>query len=101
MFYLLSIADSIDDTREFRVLEWHRAPGDRCDIGALLVELESYKAVIEIRGGLVAHLRKILVAAGGTQGRGKPLALFSDASDEPLPESVAQLPPLPVDYSFF
>jgi pyruvate/2-oxoglutarate dehydrogenase complex dihydrolipoamide acyltransferase (E2) component len=76
---------------------------DRVDQGAqgtLLVELESFKAVIEIRAAQDAFLRKILVSEGESQALGKPIAVFSDTLDEPMPRSFATLQEMSVEYLF-
>jgi len=100
MFYLLVLKDSIDSGKELRVLEWHKAEGSLCGHGDLLVELESYKAVIELRVAQKAFLRKILVDVGERQALGKPVAVFSDTLEEVMPRSFAALQEMAVDYLF-
>lgn len=100
MFYLLNLKNTIQSSHELRVLEWHIKEGDFCRAGSLLVELESFKAIIELRVQQEAFLRKIVVPAGGSQGLGKPIAVFSDAIDEPMPRSFAKLQEIAVEYLF-
>ena len=100
MFYLLTLKETIDGAVELRVLEWHRAEGDRCATGSVLVELESFKAVIEIRVQKEVYLRKILVPVGGKQFLGKAVAVLSDTPDEEMPRSFADLQEMAVEYLF-
>ncbi len=69
---------------EVRVLEWHKADGDRVDKGELLVELETGKALIEVRAPAPCALRRVLVAAGAWTRLGVPVAVLSDTLDEAL-----------------
>jgi pyruvate/2-oxoglutarate dehydrogenase complex dihydrolipoamide acyltransferase (E2) component len=100
MLYLLVLKNTIDSGKELRVLEWHKKEGDLCAQGILLVELESYKAVIEIRVAHEAFLRKILVPVGERQALGKPIAVLSDSLDEEIPRSFATLQEMAVEYLF-
>lgn len=100
MFYLLVLKNSIDAGKEVRVLEWHKKEGEACAQGTLLAELESFKAVIEIRVAHEAFLRKILVPVGERQALGKPIAVLSDSPDEAIPRSFATLQEMAVDYLF-
>ena len=85
MIYMLAIPGPIEDVRELRVLEWHRATGQVVQADDLVVELETHKAIVEIRAGQKGILREILVADGGWCAIGQPLALLSDDADETLP----------------
>ena len=100
MLYVLVLKNTIESTKELRVLQWHAKEGDRCVQGTLLVELESFKAVIEIRAAQDAFLRKILVSEGESQALGKPIAVFSDTLYEPIPRSFATLQEMSVEYLF-
>jgi pyruvate/2-oxoglutarate dehydrogenase complex dihydrolipoamide acyltransferase (E2) component len=71
-----------------------------CAQGELLVELESFKAIIEIRAGQPAFLRRIIVPAGKSQALGKPLAVLSDSLSEEVPPDLGALSEMSVDYSF-
>jgi len=84
--YKLSVPSIAEDVEEFRVLDWHGDVGDRFDPGALVVELETHKAVIEVRAAQPGVLRKIIIAAGAWCQIGRPLALFSDRGDEAFDE---------------
>lgn len=86
MIYTLHIPGTLEDTREVRVLEWHGVPGDAFAAGALVVELETHKAVIEVRAGQPGVLRHRACEEGDWCPLGALLALFSDAPAEPLPE---------------
>ena len=87
MIYKLSVPMVADDVEEFRVLEWHGAVGDHFEPGALIVELETHKAVVEVRAGQAGIFRQLFAEDGGWCQIKVPLALFSDAEDEALPEA--------------
>ncbi len=87
MLFKLIVPGPIEDVEEIRVLEWHRAEGATVQPGELLVELETNKAVVEVRPIQPGILRRILAREGDWQALGCPLALFSETPDEPLPES--------------
>jgi pyruvate/2-oxoglutarate dehydrogenase complex dihydrolipoamide acyltransferase (E2) component len=85
MIYKLAVPGPIEDVEELRVLEWHRAPGEAFDAGVLLVELETHKAVVEVRPARAGVLRAIHCPAGEWQQVGRTLGVASDGADEPLP----------------
>jgi pyruvate/2-oxoglutarate dehydrogenase complex dihydrolipoamide acyltransferase (E2) component len=85
MIYKISVPAVVADVEEVRVVEWHGAPGHRFDQGDLIVELETHKAIVEVRAGQPGFLREILSEAGKWRGIGLPLALFSDDKNETLP----------------
>ena len=89
MIYALAVPGPIEDVEELRVLEWHGAPGTRYAAGELIVELETHKAVVEVRAGRPGVLRAILCPAGEWQSVGRTLALLGDDADEPLPAADA------------
>jgi pyruvate/2-oxoglutarate dehydrogenase complex dihydrolipoamide acyltransferase (E2) component len=98
MIYALTVPTGIEDVEDVRVLEWAKQIGDEFGKGDLLVELETHKALVEIRAGRPAVLRKILCGAGSWQAVGKPLAILSDDTTESLPDSAFDLPGLAVDF---
>jgi pyruvate/2-oxoglutarate dehydrogenase complex dihydrolipoamide acyltransferase (E2) component len=85
MIYKLQVPGPIADVEEIRILEWHGAAGTLYAENDLVVELETYKAVIEVRAGQAAYLRAVLCEAGDWRRIGETLALLSDSVDEPLP----------------
>lgn len=91
MIYKLDVPGPIEDVEEVRVLEWQGQPGRSYAPGELIVELETHKAVIEVRAGQPGVLRNVICEAGSWQRIGEPLALLSDAAEEPLPGSTAGL----------
>ena len=72
-FYKISVPP-VADVEEIRVLEWHGEPGHQFSAGDLVVELETHKAIVEVRAGQDGVLRKILSNAGKWQQIGLPLA---------------------------
>src|ERR1019366_1375701 len=49
MLWKLVVPGPIEDVDELRILEWQGEIGRRFDKGALIVELETHKAVVEVR----------------------------------------------------
>jgi pyruvate/2-oxoglutarate dehydrogenase complex dihydrolipoamide acyltransferase (E2) component len=97
MIYQISVP-AVADVEEIRVLEWHGALGHFFNKGDLVVELETHKAIVEVRAGQPGILRKILSESGNWQGIGLPLALLSDDENEPLPDGDRAAADLPVDF---
>ncbi|WP_068078213.1 lipoyl domain-containing protein [Novosphingobium lentum] len=86
MIYRLTVPLTIEQNTEVRVLEWHVAAGDRLRAGTLLVELETHKALIEVRADQTGIMRERRVDAESWCPLGGLLALVSDNIDEPLTE---------------
>jgi pyruvate dehydrogenase E2 component (dihydrolipoamide acetyltransferase) len=83
MVYQL-VLPQMEGTEELRVLQWHKTEGDVVEPEQMLVELETDKAVVEVRSPRACVLRKIFVNQGGWAPVGPPLAWFSDTPDEAL-----------------
>lgn len=98
MISKLVVPGPIEDVDELRVLEWHGEIGHGFAKGALIVELETHKAVVEVRAGQPGILRRILCEAGSWEQIGNPLAILSDQPDEPLPTSLDEVAPWLVDF---
>ncbi len=86
MIYKVIVPDVGADVEEIRVLEWHGGPGDRFEPGALIVELETHKALVEMRAAQTGVLRRILAPEGEWAKIGVPIAMFSDDPGDPLPD---------------
>ncbi len=97
MLYKISVPQ-VADVEEIRVLEWHREVGQAVAPGDLLVELETHKAIVEVRAGQEGYLRKILADAGNWQAIGLPIAVLSASEAEELPEDISMLADLAVDF---
>ncbi len=91
MIYKLAVPGPIEDVDEVRVLEWHGAESHTFIPGDLIVELETHKALIEIRAGQRGILRAVLCHAGEWGKIGEALAVLSDQADEALPTSANSL----------
>ena len=98
MVYKLLVPGPIDDVEQVRLLEWHVDPGETCEVGQLVVELETHKALVEVRAEQQAVLRSILAESGAWVAVGMPMALLSDSADEALPESLDALADLPLAF---
>jgi len=91
LLYKLAIMGPIEDVYDVRVLEWHGAAGRVFVRGNLMVELETHKAVIEVRANQYGILRQIFCRDGEWQKLGEPLAILSDTLDETLPANLESL----------
>ena len=100
MIYSLRVPGPIDQVDELRVLQWHGAPGRSFAAGELMVEMETHKAVVEVRARQPGVLRSILIAEGDWEAVGRPIALLSDGADEPLPHDTGSLPAMTADFDF-
>jgi pyruvate/2-oxoglutarate dehydrogenase complex dihydrolipoamide acyltransferase (E2) component len=98
MLFKLTVPGPIEDVDELRVLEWHGDVGHRFAAGALIVELETHKAVVEVRAAQPGVLRQMLREPGSWSKPGETLAVLSDAPDEPLPSSPEALRALAVEF---
>ncbi len=98
MIYQLAVPGPIEDVDEVRILEWQGDVGTTFAPGDLVVELETHKAVVEVRAGQPGVLRQIMCGPGIWEKIGMPLALLSDSPDEPLPTSSDGLTAVRVDF---
>ena len=87
MIYQLSVPAAVPGVDEIRILEWQGAPGTVFESGDLIVELETHKAVVEVRAGQAGVLRQLLAEPGEWRGIGLALAVFSDQADEEISAS--------------
>jgi pyruvate/2-oxoglutarate dehydrogenase complex dihydrolipoamide acyltransferase (E2) component len=97
MIYKISVPQ-VADVEEIRVLEWHGEVGHHFGAGDLVVELETHKAIVEVRAAQAGCLRKILSEAGKWQTIGLPLAILSDNASEAVPDDMQALKDLAVDF---
>lgn len=97
MFYKISVP-SVADVEEIRVLEWHGDVGHQFNSGDLVVELETHKAIVEVRAGQPGVLRKILSESGNWQQIGLPLAILSDGDADALPDDLKAVADLAVEF---
>jgi pyruvate/2-oxoglutarate dehydrogenase complex dihydrolipoamide acyltransferase (E2) component len=98
MIYQLTVPAAVPGVEEVRILEWHKAPGAEVAAGEMILELETHKAVIEVRAGQSGVLRQILAQAGDWRTIGLPLAIFSSSPEEALPADAAGASPMPVEF---
>ncbi len=91
MIYQLTVPAAVPGVDEIRILEWHGTPGTAFAAGDLVVELETHKAVVEVRAGQAGILREIKAEPGDWRGIGVGLAVFSDQPDEATDGEAADL----------
>ena len=98
MLYQLQVPGAVADVTEVRVLQWHVAAGQAVAPAELVVEVETHKAVVEVRAEKPGVLRAILCHEGEWQQVGAPLAVLSDTVEEALPADAATLASLAVSF---
>ena len=98
MIYQLTVPAAVPGVEEIRILEWHKEPGAVIRTGDLIVEMETHKAVIEVRAGQMGVLRQILAKAGDWRTIGLPVAVFSSDADEPMPSDAAGASAMQVEF---
>jgi pyruvate dehydrogenase E2 component (dihydrolipoamide acetyltransferase) len=67
-----------DTMQEGAVSTWRKQPGDTVEVGDVLVEIETDKAVMEYEAFQAGTLAKILVPEGENADIGTPIALLDD-----------------------
>ncbi len=92
LIYRLVIPATFENNDAVRVLEWHAVPGDTVRAGALIVEVETHKALIEVRAGQDGVLRQQHRDEGEWLPLGESIATLSDASDEPMGADTREMP---------
>ena len=97
MLYKISVP-SVADVEEIRVLEWHGEVNHHFNAGDLMVELETHKAIVEVRAAQGGYLRRIFSESGKWQKIGLPLAIMSDDESESLPDNTEALSDLAVEF---
>jgi pyruvate/2-oxoglutarate dehydrogenase complex dihydrolipoamide acyltransferase (E2) component len=94
MIYYLTVHAAVPGVEEIRILEWHGEPGHSFAAGDLIVELETHKAIVEVRASQNGVLRALSGSPGDWVRIEQTLALFSDVPEEDLPaegEGAAEL----------
>ena len=78
-----------DTMTEGAIAMWHKQPGDRVEVGDVLVEIETDKATMEYEAYDAGTLSKQLVPEGEQVAIGAPIALLDDgkrtAAADPMP----------------
>ena len=98
MIFQVTVPAMGEDVEEIRILEWRGEPGSAFGPGDLIVEFETYKALVEVRAAQAGVLRRVFAAAGDWVRIGAPLALFSDGAEEPLPDAADQLADMAIEF---
>jgi len=81
-----------DTMEEGAISTWHKHPGDKVEVGDVLVEIETDKAVMEYEAYQAGTLSEILVAEGQNADIGAPIALLDDGTGKPAPSAPAASP---------
>src|SRR5487761_2460550 len=79
-----------DTMEEGAIASWHKHPGDRVEIGDVIVEIETDKATMDYEVYEAGTLSAILVDEGATVAIGTPIATLDDGKAAPVvPAAVA------------
>jgi pyruvate dehydrogenase E2 component (dihydrolipoamide acetyltransferase) len=70
-----------DTMEEGAIATWHKHPGDRVEIGDVLVEIETDKATMDYEAYEAGTLSEILVSEGATVTIGTPIAVLDNGKD--------------------
>jgi pyruvate dehydrogenase E2 component (dihydrolipoamide acetyltransferase) len=81
-----------DTMQEGAITTWLKQPGDRVEVGDVLVEIETDKANMELEAYEAGTLAKILVPEGELVPIGTPIALLDDG--KPSDSTTPVAPPL-------
>jgi pyruvate dehydrogenase E2 component (dihydrolipoamide acetyltransferase) len=71
---------------EGTIFKWRKQVGDHVEKGAVLLEVETDKALLEVESFLRGYVRKILVQEGETAKIGETIALVADTMEEQVEE---------------
>lgn len=99
MIYSLRVPGTLEGMSQVRILEWHGDVGQRFEPGDMIVELETHKAVIEVRADQTGVLRRQFCEEGTWCPLEGIVAVLSDHEDEPLPELSEDLGALSASFS--
>lgn len=83
-----------DTMEEGAIASWHKHPGDRVEIGDVLVEIETDKATMDYEAYEAGTLSQILVTEGDTVSIGTPIALLDNGSSSTPHDSATSTPSL-------
>jgi pyruvate dehydrogenase E2 component (dihydrolipoamide acetyltransferase) len=87
----LLLMPSLSPTMEVGVISsWKKKAGDKIEIGEVLAEIETDKAVMEWEMADEGFIRQLLVQTGQEIPVGTPIAVLADSADEDISALVAQ-----------
>lgn len=78
-----------DTMEEGAIASWHKHPGDRVEIGDVLVEIETDKATMDYEAYEAGTLSAILVDEGATVAIGTPIATLDDGKSTGAPAATS------------
>ncbi|HEY6491694.1 MAG TPA: dihydrolipoamide acetyltransferase family protein [Trebonia sp.] len=84
-----------DTMEEGAISTWRKQPGDKVEIGDVLVEIETDKAVMEYEAYQGGTLAEILVPEGKNADIGAPIALLDDGTGAPAAAAAPASAPAP------
>lgn len=97
MIYRL-VVPTFGELEEIRLLQWAKVPGDAVADGELLVELETDKALVEVRAGQPGYLRRVECPDGEWYRLGELLGVLTTSVDEEVPSDLDAQPLLATQF---
>ncbi|MDX6665271.1 MAG: hypothetical protein QOG68_1477, partial [Solirubrobacteraceae bacterium] len=88
---LIDVPD-IGDFTDIPITEVFVSVGDRVDVEAPLVEIESDKATMEVPSPMAGVIKELRVKVGDTVSQGSPLVVLEVAGEAPAPEAETAAP---------
>lgn len=90
MAYVLTMLRLSDTMTEGVLLKWKKKEGDRVEVGDVIAEVETDKAVMDLESPEAGVLRRYVILEGATVPVGAPIAIIAEA-DEKIDDVLASL----------
>src|SRR5579859_8045229 len=84
MTHSIIMPDLGQTVAEGKILRWLKQPGDHVNRGEALLEVETDKVTMEVESYRSGYLRAILASEGEMASAMSPVAVLTDAIDEPV-----------------
>ncbi len=81
MAYVLAMLRLSDTMTEGVLLKWKKKEGDRVEVGDVIAEVETDKAVMDLESPEPGVLRRYLILEGATVPVGAPIAIIAEANE--------------------
>ncbi len=90
MAYVLAMLRLSDTMTEGVLLKWKKKEGDKVEVGDVIAEVETDKAVMDLESPEAGILRRYLILEGATVPVGAPIAIIAGA-DEAIDDILSKL----------
>lgn len=81
MAYVLAMLRLSDTMTEGVLLKWKKKEGDKVEVGDVIAEVETDKAVMDLESPEPGVLRRYLILEGATVPVGAPIAIIAEANE--------------------